>query len=178
MNDGASIYTSKSYLHGKIYSSVLFTRLSAMKSLQKKCYETITSLLQYMFEESNIITIEIPEDLKHNPKELTYGKVRDFLLFNSRINLISIGVYAINTEEIPTFGITTEDREKEETLSASINRMNSISDSDDEFSISQPIYSSNMMEIYDQFISELKNTRTLIMHPFSDHKLHPKDYII
>lgn len=34
VRDGASAYTSKSYLNGKIFSSVLFSRMSAMKSLE------------------------------------------------------------------------------------------------------------------------------------------------
>lgn len=34
------------------------------------------------------------------------------------------------------------------------------------------------LDIYDQFIDELNNSRTFIMHPFSSFKLHPKDYIV
>lgn len=136
VKDGGSIYTSKSYLNGKIFSSVLFTRLSAMKSTENVCYETITSLLQYLFTESNIVTIEIPDDLRVAPKELTYGIVRDYLLLNDKIGLVALGVYAINKEDANNqYDITEEDRQ--EKLNASINKDGSVSDSDDELSFSR-----------------------------------------
>jgi hypothetical protein len=146
-----------------------------MKSLELISFETISALLQYMFDESNFMTIEIPESIRWSPKDLTYGKVRDFLLFNQKINLVSIGVLAINLKD------AREDFEPplEETFNqnSSINRQGSVSDSDEEFSIKNE-GNLSINDIYDQFISELNHYRVLVMHPYSDYKLHPRDKII
>ena len=94
-----SIYTNKGYMNGKIFSSVLLSRMSAVKSLRKESYETISSLLKYVLNESNIITLEIPNKLKLQ-ENLTYGNVRDYLLFNSKTSLMSLGVYIPDEEAI------------------------------------------------------------------------------
>lgn len=80
--------------------------------------------------------MEIPENLRVNQKDLTYGKVRDFLLLNNKMGLISLGVYAINqVNEDDFYGIGQEDREDQ--LNSSLNKNNSVSDSDEEFSFTR-----------------------------------------
>ena len=130
-NDANSTYTNKGYINGKIFSSVLLTRMWAMKSLRKESYETITSLLKHVFTESNILTIEIPERLKCKEVDLTYGKVREFLLFNSKINLISLGVYATNIEEVPNYYRTRTPPRR--AFNTTINPDDSMADSEDEY---------------------------------------------
>ena len=91
-NNNSSAYLNKCYIGGKIFSSVLFSRLSAIKSLRIESYQTITALLKYCTCSSNLMIIEIPDDLKQK-QELLYGDVKEFLLLNSKISLLSIGVY-------------------------------------------------------------------------------------
>ena len=43
--EGNNVYTSKGYLNGKVFSSVLFSRMCAMRTLENQCYQTVTSLL-------------------------------------------------------------------------------------------------------------------------------------
>ena len=129
--ESTSTYTNKGYINGKIFSSVLLTRMSAMKSLRKYSYEAITSCLKHVFSDSNIITIEIPERLKCKEVDLTYGKVREFLLFNSKINLIALGVYATNIEEVPNYYRTRTPPRR--AFNTTINPDESMVDSDDEY---------------------------------------------
>jgi len=182
MKDGGSTYMTKSYCSGKIFSSVLFTRMSAMKSLENTSYETITALLQYMFNESNFMTIEIPEEITVGKNNLTYGKVRDFLLLNNRITLTCIGVYAINLKDAREDFDPPLDDHYSSFMNASINRRDSEDESNREASFHRILgaFTGNfdVIDVYEQFISELNETRTLVMHPYSDYQLHPRDYLL
>lgn len=124
-----------------------------------------------MYDEANIMTIEVPEELRFNKRDLSYGKVRDFLMFNNKIKLISIGVLAVNLDD-------SNLNFKTETSRGAVYNKKNDSDSEDDFSINNLNRDSNMNSIYDQFTSELNNNRRLVMHPYSDFKINPKDYII
>lgn len=79
--DVTNVYTSKGYLNGKVFSSVLFSRMCAMRTLENQWYQVITTLLKHSLSESNIITLKIPASFK-NEEKLTYGNVREYILFN------------------------------------------------------------------------------------------------
>lgn len=145
-----SVYTNKAYENGKVFSSVLFTRMSAMKSLRRESYETITSLLKYVFDESNVITVEIPQMLRCLGSDLTYGKVREFLLFNSKISLMAIGVYATNMDEIPNYYRMKTPPKK--AGAASINDTDSENDSEEESFIERLTFAIGKRNILDFYV--------------------------
>jgi hypothetical protein len=120
---------------------------------------------------ANVMTIEIPEELIFDEYDLSYGRIRDFLMFNDKIQLISIGVLAVDLDDASQTFKTTTSR-------GAVDNRYHRDYSGNEFSISNLHLDTNIDGIYEQFVSETNNKRRLVMQPYSDFKINPKDYII
>ena len=124
-----------------------------------------------MHDGANVMTIEIPEELKFDEYDLSYGRIRDFLMFNDKIQLISIGVLAVDLDDASQTFKTTTSR-------GALDNRYQHDYSGDEFSVSDLHLDTNIDSVYEQFVSETNNKRRLVMHPYSDFKVNPRDYIV
>ena len=94
----------------------------------------------------------------------------------NRMNLLWLGAYVKDRSSliVRDKGIIEEQDSETSIWNDSVILGWTDESSEDEFSKIWDDFS----EIYDQYISELENSRKFIMNPYDDFRLYPEDYIL